>query len=171
MMLTPDALREFVDTELSDASLQVFIDHAFETITATIGQPGTTRQWLNTSGPLAMLSRRAGHIISITEDTVTLDEDDYELSATGLQLRRLSTGTNPASRWVDALVIFRPPDDTATRTAAAVKLIELWMNHAPGLTGATIGPWSEQYSQGDRTLEREREAILATLIESTTGTW
>ena len=52
-----------------------------------------------------------------------------------------------------------------------IALVDLDLNRHSGLTGITVGPWSEQYTQDDAAYREAREAILASLRPPRGGTW
>jgi hypothetical protein len=169
--LTLTEFREHVDTELEDDPLQRLIDAAYETLDDYLGIEGTgydgnvNSELITPSGrgDLLRLSRRALAITSITEGTTELDPDDYELRPSGYTLVRLSTGTNPSSRWRSRVdVAYTTVVDGAERDRVAIALVKLDINAEPGATAETIGAWSEQRGANSAwNIEQERAAILA----------
>ena len=166
---TVTRLREFVTTSLSDAALQVYLDGAVAAVNGAIGEPGETVEYRHAHGDLLPLSRQAATVSEVIEDTrwsaTTLAADDYEISPTGRILMRLRTGTNPRwSWWGRVKVTYVPVDDTAARVRVYLALVQLELNHAPGLSAQQIGTWSEQYTSNSvMNYEIERASILATL--------
>jgi hypothetical protein len=169
MTVDTDQLREFVSTSVSDESLQLLLDAAYQTIDACIGPAGDRQEFFTAAGDLLMLSRAAESITGVTENvgrsSVVLAADDYELRPSGSTLVRLWTGTNPGWSWCGRVdVAYSPFDDTATRDRVAIELVKLDVAFNPGLAGQTIGTWSESYTaSGQGGYADQREAILASL--------
>lgn len=94
---TVTQLRQFVTSGLPDAVLQTFLDAAMEAIDDALG-PLTAHERQRPHGDLLMLGREAASITSVVEGwaALTLAADDFELSDSGLTLRRLQDGTNPS---------------------------------------------------------------------------
>ena len=174
--LTITRLREFVSSTVSDSSLQILVDAAFQAIDDCIGPPGNVSEFFTPAGDLIMLSRRAAAIVSASETLyswswtpLVLASNDYVLRPSGRTLVRLNTGTNPGwlGRWgwlgrVD--VTYTPVDDTANRVRVAIELVKLQIAFTPGLASQTIGTWSEAYTvAGTASYPEQREAILASL--------
>lgn len=167
--LTIARLREFVSSSVSDSSLQLMLDAAYQDIDDYIGPPGDISELFTVAGDLIYLSRRAASITSITENmtwaALTLSADDYELRRSGRLLVRLHTGTNPRYRWQGRTdVTYSPFDETATRARVAIELVKLGIAFNPALASQTIGTWSETYSTMVP-YANQRADILATLIE------
>ena len=169
--------REHVTTSLGDEPLQRLLDAAAEAIVAVMGPyltDGTIDEIITPRGPgpLLRLSRRAESIDEIIEGTTTLAADDYQLRSSGYILRRLDTGTNPASYWRNRVyVTYLPQSDLAERDRVQLELVKLDLAYQPGITQETIGSWSETLAQGDRTYQVERAAILASLSQQSVGIW
>jgi hypothetical protein len=165
--MTVTDLRTFIDSGLPDTSLQSLLTSALDAIDDALG-PLTCHERIDAGrGDLIMLSHEADAITSIVEDArwsaVTLDPTDYELSDTGMLLYRLRTGPNPRWRWHGRVdVTYVRPDDTAERVRVAVALVQLDLNHAPGLASQQIGTWQEAY-RTDQDYAAQRDAILASL--------
>jgi hypothetical protein len=171
-MLELAELREHVGPGPSDDVLERFLTAAFQSIEAKYGPAeDEISERLSPTGSLVRLSRRALSVSAVSEDSVLLDEEDtYVLWSGGRYLRRLSDGVAAAWQgYVD--VTYEPFPEDAERERVAIALVNLDLNYAPGMTGTTIGPWSEQYPQGDRTYEQERQAILRSMRQPTVGVW
>ena len=105
--------------------------------------------------------RRASALGAVLEGGEAVDAADVELWPGGRYLRRLS---RRRARRLDGLGrrrptrrCPRPPSATASPWPSSSST----SRHTPGLTGITVGPWSEQYAQGDGTgYVEQREAIL-----------
>jgi hypothetical protein len=169
--------REHVTTSLGDEAVQRLLDASSEAIVSALGPyltDGTIDEIITPRGlgPLLRLSRRAESIDEIIEGTTTLAADDYELRSSGYIVRRLDTGTNPASYWRNRVyVTYLPLSDLAERDRVQLELVKLDLAYQPGITQETIGSWSETLAQGDRTYQVERAAILASLNQQSVGIW
>jgi hypothetical protein len=165
MALTVDEFREHVETELGDDAVQRLLDAAYEAIDEAIGSAGTVSEYLHAGhGDLLLLSRRALSITSISERDVALASGDYELRASGMTLRRKSTGTHPRTHWhgrVDVTYVAYPDEDERDRVAIA--LVKLDLTHSPGLAAQSLGAWSESYQTSGPSYSQERATILASL--------
>ena len=167
LYLSVDQYRAFDPVpSLSDEALLVLLDAAAQAIIAAHGYHGATTEWLRGGrGPLLGLSRPALSVTSVTEDNVALAADDYELSASGGTLRRLSGGTNTRRWWgwtVD--VAYLPRDDLAERQRVQRELVQLDITFQPGLAAQTIGTWSETYASATaKTYAEQRANILASM--------
>lgn len=163
-------LRGFVTTALSDADLELLLNAALADVARAAG-PLAVRERLTARGDMLLLSRPAASVTSIIEDdrsaAIALAEDDYELSGTGQVLYRLKTGTHQAEWWRGRVdVSYVRVDDAAARIRVVVALVDLDLNHKPGLAAQTIGTWAEQYTSNSAfNYELERASILATLDE------
>lgn len=179
MTLTVTDLRGHLSSALEDTALQLKLDAAYETIDDHLGiddgayDPVIADLITPGYGDLIRLSRRALSISSVVEGTTTLDPDDYELRPSGYVLRRLATGTHPASCW-RARVDVRYPTvlDGAERDRIAIALVQLDLNYQPGIKAETIGSWQQTNSgggDGGQSYEAERESILASY--GSEGAW
>jgi hypothetical protein len=172
---TVTRLREFVTSTLSDAVLQTYLAAAMDAIDKYLGPLNVVERIEPVSGEILPLSREAESIISVVEMArgtgTTLAVNDYELSEDGTTLYRLDTGTNPEWRWRGHVkVTYTRKDDVDARIRVAVALVQLELNHVPGLTGQQIGSWSEQYTSNSvMNYQIERDGILATLLSNHAG--
>ena len=133
---------------VSDDALGRLLNAAESSITEAAGPIDTVTDYRRPSGPLLGLSRKAQGIVSVTENGVELDPDDYELRPSGEVLMRLSTGPHPAVRWRGHVVIeLAPADDMAERIRVQVGLVKLDLDYTPGIAGVTTGTWTESSSQ------------------------
>jgi hypothetical protein len=160
-------LREFLTSSLSDATLGTYLTAALEAVDDVLG-PATVTEHVNAGrGDLLMLSREAESIVSIIEDerwsALTLAADDYLLSDSGQLLYRLHTGTNPAWIWRGRVAVTYVRDVMAAdRIRIAVALVQLELNHRPGLAALSTEGYSETFRPTADYLS-EREAILSSL--------
>lgn len=180
-ILTVEQLRLHVTSDLSDAALQMLLDAAEEAINAFLGAgagtydaPDAVNELITVQGDLIRLSQPAESIESVIEGTTLLAADDYELRSSGLTLRRLNTGTNPAQWWrrrVD--VTYTPLSNAAERERVQIALVQADLNYSPGVTSERIGDWSEAFAQATANTgyQVERAAILASLAPVAAGIW
>lgn len=165
--LTIARLREFVSSSVSDSSLQLMLDAAYQDIDECIGPAGEVSEFFSVNGDLILLSRRAESITAVSENvshtSTALSADDYTLRPSGRTLVRSYSGTNPRYRWCGRVdVAYRPFDDIATRARVAIELVKLGIAFSPSLASQTIGTWSETYTTG-KPYADQRAEILATL--------
>ena len=103
--------------------------------------------------------------MSVEEGTTVLATDDYELN--DRTVRRIATGTHPASWWCgDIDVVYTPLDQDDERDRVAAELVALAVTYSPGISSQQIGPWRETFQEGGAgqlTYDAQRMAILATL--------
>lgn len=166
MTLTVEQLRGFVATDLGDTELDTLLDAAYEAIDEVAGASGAITEIVRSSGDLFMLARPASAVSTVVElrlgGDLTLATDDWQLVG-GQMVRRLSTGTNPSSRWcARTSVTYTPATDTNERDRVAIALVKLDATAAPGLQSQRVGEWSETYDTGND-YATERAAILASL--------
>jgi hypothetical protein len=167
------AVRARITTSLEDEPLQAVIDGAYEALDDYLGVDadeydgsGTVAELITPRGygDLLMLSRRALSISAIIEGTTELQADDYELRPSGNMLVRLSTGTNPSSRWSSRVdVTYATVLDGNERDRVALALMAHDINYKHGVGSETIGAWSESRSAGGgegTTYSQERADIL-----------
>lgn len=176
--LTVAAFQDLVTTSLDEDAIQLLLDAAEE---AVIGRAGPTvdeyaatsrTERFRPSGGSLMLSERALSIVAINEyaDSATpieLEEDDFQLSASGRMVRRRIGGTNSSPAWRGAVEVEYVPDsDTARRAAAQLNLVKLEIAFTPGLASQVVGAWTETYTNvGTLPYDQQREAILAALVD------
>lgn len=168
-MLDVDGLRKHIKTGLATEALQLRLDAAYQAIDRHVGGTGNVTELLPAGpGPLLRLSRPASAIVSVKERGIVLGADDYRL--TGQLLARTTDGSHPARSWRNAIEVTYTPDvDEADRDRVAIALVQLDLNHQPGLTQREIGDWAETFASNSVFNYRiERDAILATL-ESRVG--
>lgn len=149
--LTTTELELQVSTDLSDAALQQIIDSVESDIDSYIGP--VSAYTVEFDPELLVLLRfpvPAFAVVSVIEFTdsrteptkTTLSSDDYELSADGWDIRRLSDGTNTRATWGwHVVVVITPRADIQRRKQAAVKLSRLEIIHTGYLT-ERAGDWS-----------------------------
>lgn len=140
--LTASELRERFECRVSDTALDDIIAAEKEAIESLYGADDTASETFNLKRQsglhaayqrdrlgIIVLHRKATVITSVTEvvgdETTVLAADDYELLG-GMQLRRLSDGTNSRYLWGDQVTVeYTPEDDTALRKQVLIKLCQL----------------------------------------------
>lgn len=166
-ILTPAEFREHHPTDIAEPALQRLIDAAEMAIDRRYGPIDELTDRRRGGGTLLFLSRPAGAITAVREVSATADLDatDYAIESGGLILRRTTTGTYPAELWAPWVdVTYTPLDDQAERTRVTVALVQLDIQHNPGLTAESVGDWAQTYANNSvMHYGLEREAILGTL--------
>jgi|SRR6185436_12165917 hypothetical protein len=172
-ILSTDEFRDFVQTDLDDAALQVLLDAAESAIVAYAGPPGVASELVDGGVGRLPLSRQASAVTTVTETrgttTTTLATDDYRIRADGYVLERLRTGTNPRSTWNGLVELtYVPIDDTAIRKAVQVELVQIDLassgSAGGNLKSQSIGDYSESFGAIDnRTPSQQRADALARL--------
>jgi hypothetical protein len=177
------ALKEHLpeDLTLEDEALGRLLDSAREAVEERLGPTGDVTERFRPRGrgypgrgypfgnDLLRLSRRALGVVSITENTVELDPEEYLLQPSGRVIERVGAWW---SRPV--YVTYTPVPDLALRETAMIALVKLDISHSPGLVRQEIEGWSETYRiAGDlgNTYTQAREDILASLRGPLAGIW
>jgi hypothetical protein len=161
--MTLMVLRTFVETDLADAPLQVILDAADEDLTAAVGPDLAEIEKQDMEGQeFLFLTRPVASITSITEYsggvTTPLVASDYELQPNKKDIRRLSTGTNPAYGWNGTVTVSYTPGDLNRRNRAIVQLVELDLAFRPGAKSENVG---DDHSRTMEDYNREREKIIS----------
>jgi hypothetical protein len=165
-------LREHFGTGPSDDVLTLALDAALEAIDARYGPAAAThREYLRPFGQWVKLGRRASAISAVIESGETVDAGDYALWPGGRYLRRLDSSNDPTAwtGWVD--VTYTPLSEAGERDRVTIALVDLDLNRHTGLTGITVGPWSEQYASDPQSYAASREAVLRSLRPANVGAW
>ncbi len=166
--LTTAELKAQVDTDLSDNTLGQIIESVERDIEEFVGPlADVITEYDPSRMSLLSLIVRASAIVTVVEFSdlpsdptkTTLAADDYELSADGWSLRRLSDGTNERETWGwHVVVTFTPESDVARRKQIAVQLSRLEITHT-GYSQERVGDWSASTLD----LNKERAKILRRL--------
>lgn len=176
-LITVDQLREHIETDVTDAGLQRYLDDADAEIVQRYGpHTGTVTEYFTPGAGDVFIftSRRIGTITSIVEtsrgyngdEDVTLTALDY-VKEGQRQLRRLTGGDNEASYWASRVrVTYTPTGEVAKRTAATIDLVRLACRY-DAASSTKLGDVSINHV--DYALERER--ILARLQPTPFGMW
>lgn len=170
-----DGLRARIGDGPSDAVLTDLLSEAIASIEARYGtDAGPVTEYLRPFGQWVRLTRPASSITSVKEGTTTLSAGASGYQSYGGDariVRRLDASSNPTAwtNWVE--IVYVPTSEQDDRNRVTVALVKHELNNNPGLTGITVGPWSEQYTQDDKSYAETREAILASLRRPRVGTW
>jgi hypothetical protein len=161
-LLTSTEVRTHVETGLVDAALQRIMDAAEEDIDQKFGAVSSQVDDLEGKLKSVWTTRPISSITSVVEtlgtDDTTLASDDYA-QRHGMQLDRLTDGTNGRRLWGDRVkVTYTPTDTTDRRTAVYIRLIKLDVEYK-GLASERAG----DYNSASFDYTREREKILSGL--------
>lgn len=153
-MVSVAEIQAHIETDLTDPAIQRLINDAEAEIDDKIGEFATQFDEFQgeTMANAFYLTRKASEITTVVEEVksgdgytaTTLSADDYELRFNGRQLRRLTTGTNPAATWGDTVtVLYVPKDDEARRIRVTIDLVKLAIAFN-ALDSEKIGDYSAQ---------------------------
>lgn len=152
-LLTPAELRDHVETDLSDAALQRFLDSEEAEIVRRYGPHATASETLAGGGRWLVLARDAAAVTAVVEtmgDVETaLDVDTYRLWPGG-RIERLGASWAPR-----VAVTYTPRDETAQRRLALINLCKLAIAYS-GLKSEGVGSGDYQATALDYTGEREK---------------
>lgn len=163
-LVTPDMLKEHVETDLSAEALQRVIDGVEADITVRAGVQGAdVTERISGRDKFLFLAQAAQVIGTVNEisygTTTALSADDYQIWNGGWQLERLSTGTHGARYWGNVVeVTYTPAEDDARRTMVAINLCKLELQFN-GLVQESAGGYN--MTVGD--YEKKRRDILSRL--------
>jgi hypothetical protein len=174
MAVTLDDLREHVGAGPSDADLERALEAALEAVDERYGPVSDTytEYDLNPYGHWVDLGRRAARVGSVVEGTDILDTTDYVLAAAGDRIARLDSSSRSTAWSARVTVTYTPLIGHAWRDAMVIALCDADLTNSThaGLTGVTVGPWSETYGDAADTVA-QREAILASGPKSGPSVW
>jgi hypothetical protein len=174
-MLTVEELREHVGAGPTDDVLERLLEAATQALDLRFGpEPAYDEETSERVPPyrsLVYLSRRAQSVSDVQEDGASLDAAAYELQQSGRALRRLDADGEPIFWGARVDVTYAPYPDGAERDRVCIQLVNLELDYAPGLTGSTVGPWTEQHPAGDESYRKMRESILRSYRPSVVGVW
>ena len=168
-LLTPTQMREHIENDLSDTELQRVIDAAEQDIVQRYGPHVTQTDELDECqlSTALFLSRPAATITTVTEeihvsgdiDQTVLSANDYDLTADGFRLRRLSSGDNPRATWGDVVVIaYVPVDESSKREGVEIAMVKLDIQFG-GLDSEKVG----DYAATQQKYEENRNKALSRL--------
>lgn len=176
-LLTVDQLREHIETDVTDAALQRYLDTAdYEIVEAFGANTGTVIEYF-TPGALDCLIftvRKIASVSAIVETTrgpagdteTTLASNDYVVDG-NRQIRRLATGTNGASYWAERTkVTYTPTSESAKRIGVTIDLVRLSCRYEAA-SSTKLGDVSINHVD----YAQERQRILRRLQPGPLGIW
>lgn len=169
-LLSPADLRVHIETDLSDAALQLILDSEDGEIVRRYGDPDTATEYSYAGGPTITLRRSAISVDTIVEQYIdftekTLDPADYRLEPNGRVIHRLQTGPNPLLTWPNyVLVTYVPLDTSDRRKLVLIQLCQLAIRYS-GIREEWVGRDYRIVHHPDHIKERNQ------LLRSLGGSW
>lgn len=168
-LLTPDEVREHIETGLTDTALQRLIDAEEDEIVYRYGEHQTQTDVFTPYNDAKVLypTRRVASVTEIKErlqmqyesTETTLSDDDYEVVSNGTRIDRLPTGTNGRTYWGNRVTVtYTPRDETSKRERVLLDLVRL----AEGYDYASSHTDGD-YKESQKDYQAERERVLSTL--------
>jgi len=154
-ILTPNELREHVETDLSDAALFRILSAAEQRIVDVAGEhpAGTLSEYIDRIGALSpptrriYLARKIATVVEIRErdflddDETTLASDDWRKTGSR-EIVRLREGTNSRLYWAPFVAVdYTAVDDMALRRQAQIDLAKIALANE-GYQRGTSGDFS-----------------------------
>lgn len=175
-MAVLDRLKLRVETDLTDAELQLMIDAEVAEIIARFGAIAEITKLENGQRHFITLHRRIDEAETIaiveispgntsaTANRTTLSSDDYRITNGGRTIERLIDGTNGRQLWSDLVEFtYTPVSDQNRRDEAVVKLVTLSITYQGLDKQESVGDFSRGGSVTADAYTKEREALLNTL--------
>jgi hypothetical protein len=170
-IITLAVLHQLVETDLSDAALQLILDATDEELTAKYGAADSATEVIMTQPQRYLYPhRKVKTLTSVTEresdgTTTTLDISalstaDVRLVPGNRMLERLLTGTNPRTPWAQEVTIVYVPDDINRRNDALAKLVQLRLEYDLKRSES-----SGDYSAGFNDYDAEKAKVIANLCQ------
>lgn len=168
MAITIARVRDRVETDLDDVTLQTILDGAVQAIERAAGKAATESETFKALGAQFVVPyRRRTSITSITEratiytdPAVTLSSNDYR-AVGDYQILRLSTGDNARSRWGQEVVVTYVPEvDADLRDSVTLDLCQMVVEFR-ALDREKVGDWEGE----QKDYSKRRKALLATVRE------
>lgn len=172
-LLSLAELRGVIPTDLSDASLQLFLGDAQAEISRRCGAHDSQIDTLDSAGDRWIFpTKPIGSVTSIkerlyrTSEEITLAENDYSIHDNGRSLLREPDGDNPRYiGWGRIVTVAYEPagasDELSRRKRAQLDLVKLAIHHE-GISQSKVGNLSVNHVD----YERERSRILRRLAYS-----
>ena len=165
-LLTVEKVKGFIETDQSDALLQLYMEDAEAEIIKRYGKHTAHTDTLEGGERLLFPTRAIHSVTSIkerrwgwTDEEITLGNSDYTLQDNGRSLLREIDGTNSWYRWGTHVILeYVPLNETKERKRVQLDLVKLALryealqNERSGNYGATFVDY-----------ERERGKILRRL--------
>lgn len=157
MVMTVNEMRDHVETDLVDSALTRILTAEDKVIDKRLGDlAAVTETYLASGLEFLFVKRPIATITSIaerrseTDDPTVLDADDYRQLG-NRRLRRLTSGTNPATYWgEEVIVVYDPVNRQEIRDRTLIDLVKLNVEFR-GLDKEKVGDWEgEQQKYQDR---------------------
>lgn len=165
-MITVSQVKDRIETDLDDLTLQLIVDAEQEALDRHAGGESVTETHMASGNKKLILRRRPASIASITErqhildDAVTLSANDYRQIGQRFVLR-LGDGDNPAVSWgAETVVTYTAEVDQNLRDRIVLDLVQLSIEFS-AYASEKSGDWTGD--QGD--YEARRNALLSQLSE------
>jgi hypothetical protein len=171
-LLTDTEARGLLETDLHTAALAVLLDDAALLIEQKYGPLGVDvveRRFVSDLSGHFFLRRQAEALASVKEISggtpTTLDAASYRLDFGGRAVRRLNASGCPGYWYGSEVeVTYTPKDDTAARKRVQLDLLRLVLTFKGFLKAEGSGDYNWSGSLLTGGYEREREAILCSLV-------
>lgn len=157
-LLTIAECRALINTSKSDTELQAIIDRAETLISDRIGAAQdenwtvTISQTVRGKGQNLFVRVPFAEIVSVTEDSLVLDADDYRAWGDSGMITRLPEG----EEWGDVcLVIYKPVDQREKRKAATINLVRLMLEQTAMASESIGGEYSYSAPDWDKVIKQE----------------
>ena len=170
-LLSIAELRSLVESDLTDAALQMMLDATEAEITRKLGDLSTETLQLDGGDAYLHLGRRASSITSVSEyytvecvgyTTTVLVAGDYSLSSDGWRIERKVDGTNPSPVWLGLVTVdYVPVSSIAERKLLQAKLIKLDLAYQ-GMAEQRVGDMVVRE-------EADHSAARAAIFKTVTG--
>lgn len=168
LMTTPQ-LRARIDTALSDAALELLAGDCEDAITehagplAFTGDPAAPVDVTETVYARGHTLARLQQVpLAITSAVDWAGDTDTTLDDVAYRIRDTYVERADGAFWGDRTVFtYTPTGAVSKRRLALVKLVQLELNHEPGMSSQQAGPWAERYAK----YEEDRQAILDTVFQ------
>lgn len=159
-LVSTDEVRAQINSGLTDAQLQAVIDRIEEEIADKIGDPqndgNTVTHTVTKRGGVSCLfmPSEIGSIVSIMEDTVTLESTQYQTWPAGV-IERLPVDIG---LWGDRCVVtYKPADDRSKRKGVIIDLVRLELNRSEMDEESFAGEYS--YKSSGNWNQKRREIM------------
>lgn len=165
-LVSPGDVKKLINTSMADADLQTVIDRVEAQINARIGAPQDNSyatqvtKTLRGEGTSLFLPTEIYAVVSIVEDTVTLDADQYQLWGGGV-IERLPLQTDWGSRCV---VTYKPADDRLKRAEVIINLVRLVIERTAMKGESIAGEYS--YTAPDDWDDQFRKAMKKLMFKA-----
>lgn len=163
--MSPDQLRQHIETDLSDEALALLIDAEREAINKHAGSSDSQTDRMHAFGARELMLTRDAAAVESVKLRYSADDDELELADNDYRLEpprtlvRLSGGPNGDFRWIGKIEInYFPVADYALRERVLVDLVKLAIEFK-GLDEETVGSTERTFAD----YEASRRAVLSQL--------